>query len=385
MRSRSCVFPRSTGRSATFTQARAALAKAKQLDSDSLEVRYDEVNLLDAEGKTAEAISTLKGILQETAKPSSSASEKSNRSMLLERLGIMLRNGGQYQPAVDAFRQIADLETDAGPRVAVQIVETWRAAHDMPRALQEADAALKKFPQERMVKMVHASVLADSGKVDAAAAEVKTLLKGDRDRDTQLALAQIWEKGKRFSEMQKALDEAEKLSTNNQDKETIYFMRGAMFERMKDHAQAEAQFRKVLELNPENASALNYLGYMFADRNERLDEAQKLVGRALELDPGNGAYLDSLAWVYYRQNKLPDAENLLIQALDKIGNDPTVHDHLGDVYFKQGKTREAINQWQASLKEYDASPASERDPAEVAKVKGKLEQAKVRLARETGR
>jgi predicted Zn-dependent protease len=116
----------------------------------------------------------------------------------------------------------------------------------------------------------------------------------------------------------------------------------------------------------------------------KLDEAAKLVGRALELDPGNGAYMDSLGWVYYRQNKLPEAENMLVQALVKIGKDPTVHDHLGDIYFKQGKTREAINQWQSSMQEYEAGLAQDMDPADAAKINKKLEGAKVRLAKESG-
>ena len=80
---------------------------------------------------------------------------------------------------------------------------------------------------------------------------------------------------------------------------------------------------------------------MLADRNVRLDEAQKLISRALELDPENGAYLDSLGWVYYRLNRLEDAEHALVRALAKsgIGQDPTVHDHLGDVYLKLGRPR----------------------------------------------
>jgi Flp pilus assembly protein TadD len=139
-----------------------------------------------------------------------------------------------------------------------------------------------------------------------------------------------------------------------------------------------------LEFSPDNASALNYLGYMLADRGVRLEEAQKLIQQAVDLDPNNGAYLDSLGWVYYRQNRLAEAEDLLIRALERVSRDPTIHDHLGDVYFKQGKIKEAITQWQASIKEWEASPQSEQDPAEVAKVQKKLESARVRLARETG-
>jgi len=159
-------------------------------------------------------------------------------------------------------------------------------------------------------------------------------------------------------------------------------MRGAMYERMKKYEQAEAEFRKLLAKNPRNASALNYLGYMLADRDVRLEEALELVQRALELDPYNGAYLDSLGWVYYRMGKLEEAERYLRQALERVPRDPTVNDHLGDVYFRQGKLKEAIAQWQISLKEWEASSKAELDPDEVAKVQKKLEGAKLRLARE---
>ncbi len=140
----------------------------------------------------------------------------------------------------------------------------------------------------------------------------------------------------------------------------------------------------MLEINSQSASAMNYLGYMLADRNIRLDEARNLLHKAIELDPYNGAYLDSLGWVYFRLNKLEDAENYLRRSLERIQGDPTVHDHLGDVYLKQGKLKEAITQWQMSLREWESSAKADVDETEIAKVTKKLEGARVRLAREGG-
>jgi len=160
-------------------------------------------------------------------------------------------------------------------------------------------------------------------------------------------------------------------------------MRGAMYERMKKYDAAEAEFRKALDLDPDNAGALNYLGYMLADRAVRLDEAYQLIKKAVDMDPRNGAYLDSLGWVYYRQGKLNEAEGSLLQALEQMGQDPTVHDHLGDVYFKLGKTKDAIAQWQLSQKQFQAGLQSDSDPEEIANVDKKLESARVRLAQET--
>ncbi len=114
----------------------------------------------------------------------------------------------------------------------------------------------------------------------------------------------------------------------------------------------------------------------------RLEEAQDFIKRAIQLEPENYAFLDSLGWVYFHENKLDEAERQLTRSLELSGKDPTIHDHLGDVYFKQGKTKEAISQWETSLKAMNATPAADLEPDEMAKVQKKLDSARVRLARE---
>ncbi len=367
-----------------FAKAHEAADKAKELDPNNIEIQYNEVSLLASEGRTPEAVKALKAILDSTAKKTYSADERSNRVSLLDGLGGLYQKTEQYTAAVETYRQMAELDPDAAPRASAEVVETYRLAKDFPKAETEAEAASKKYPADRLVRSVHASLLADMGKTDEAVAETRKLLDGKNDRDTYINLAQIYDKGKNFSEMAKMLDAAEKLSTGNDDKEAVIFMRGAMYERMKNYTEAEEEFRKALAINPDNASALNYLGYMLADRGIRLEEARDLIAKAVERDPKNGAYLDSLGWVLFRLNKLPEAEAKLREALELMSRDPTVHDHLGDVYFHEGKIREAIAQWQSSLKEWQLSAPSDQDHSEVAKVQKKLDDAKVRLARENG-
>lgn len=366
-----------------LAKAREAQDRAKALDPESLDVRYNEVNLLEAEGKYTEAIALLKEMVDSTAREAYSPPERTNRAILLERLGLLYRSNDQTQEAVEVFRQIAKLDPDLGARAAAQIIETYRGGKEYARAEQEADAAFKKYPEDRMVRIMRASVLADVGRSSEAIAEMKKLLESRNDRETNLALAQIYDKAKDYAGMARALDEADKLSSSKEEKEGVLFMRGAMFEKMKKYPEAEAEFRKVLEMNPRNASALNYLGYMFADRDIRLQEAHELITRALELEPNNGAFLDSLGWVYYRMGKLEEAENYLRRALQREPRDGTIHNHLGDVYFRQGNLKEAIAQWQISLKEWEAASRAEADPAEIAKIQKKLEGAKVRLAKES--
>jgi Flp pilus assembly protein TadD len=325
----------------------------------------------------------MKELAGSTEKKSYTAPERAARVDMLERLAILYRSNEQYEQAIGAFRQMAEADPQLGPRVAAQVLETMRQAKQYARAAEESDAAYAKYPNDRMVALLRASILAETGKGEQALALVKKLSSGDNDREAWLSLAQVHEKTKNYGEMGKALDAAEKLSLSDDDKGTVYFMRGAMYERMKNYDPAETEFRKALALDPENASVLNYLGYMLADRDVRLEEARKMISRALELEPESSAYLDSLGWVYYRLGRLEEAETYLRRALQRASRDATIRDHLGDVLSKQGKLREAIAEWQLSVKEWEASAPADRDPAEIAKVGKKLEGARVRLAQES--
>src|SRR5580700_3306612 len=240
-----------------FAKAREFLDKAKASDPENLEARYDEVNLLAVEGQTDKAIEALKTLLKDTERKNYSEAEKGTRVNLLERLGELYRGANQNQAAIDTFRQIADLDPDSSAHAEAQIVDTYRAAKDFKNARAEADSAIKKYPDDRALKVVYASVLADMGKVDQGVSELRSLLKGDHDRETQLDIAQLYERVKRYDDMVKPLDAAEKLSETKPEKEAIYFTRGAMYERLKQFDASEAQFRKVLQLDPDSAGALN--------------------------------------------------------------------------------------------------------------------------------
>jgi tetratricopeptide (TPR) repeat protein len=338
-----------------FPAADKALAAAQLLDADNIDVRDEQVSLLDAEGKTDAAVAAMKSLVDSLPSRSYVGRDVKIRAALVKHLAAVYRDAKQYPAAVDAFRQYATLDTsdDAQAEAAAQIVETYRASGDLAAAEREAQADIKKLADNRGASF-----------------------------ELQLELADIYEQGKRWTDMMKTLDRAEQLAGSGNEKERVYFMRGAGFERQKKYDQSEAAFRKALELNPKDAGALNYLGYMLADRNVRLDEAYDLVKRAVDLDPDNGAYLDSLGWVYFRQGKLDDARGLLERALDRM-QDPTVHDHLGDVYLKLGKTKEAIAQWQDSLREFRKAPQPDADPDEMSSVNRKLDEAQAKLAAET--
>jgi tetratricopeptide (TPR) repeat protein len=413
-----------------FSAAEKALAAALLLDADNVKVRDERVSLLDAEGKTDEAIAAMKSLLDSLPRHSYAGRDAKIRAELVLHLALVYRDAKQYPAAVDALRQYATLATDdeAQVKAAVQIVETYGVADDLAAAEREAQAALKKFADNRaasrmlQLELAHvyeeakrwsdvvkaldrAGQLAgtDGEKMETAMQIVETyraagdLVAAEREaqanakkfadnradsRAIQLELAQVYEQAKRWDDMAKALDRAEQLATTDKEREAVYFARGACLEREKKYDQSEAAFRRVIEMDPKNAGALNYLGYTLADRNVRLEEAYDLIKRAVDLDPENAAYLDSLGWVYFRQGKLDDARGLLERALDRM-QDATVHDHLGDVYLKLGKTKEAIAQWQDSLREFKKGSQQEADPDEVSSVNRKLDEAQAKLAAET--
>ena len=370
-----------------YENARVYAKKASELDNTNLDVRLNEVGLLEAEGKSAEAVDLMKDMVASTARKTYLPQERGNRLSLLERLGVMQRVYEQFPEALKQFEEAATLGVGDDKTVnhmRAQIVETYHQAKNYAKAEAVADEHLKKVPDDRDMRLLRATLLGEMGKAQQGVDSIAKLLDGKQDRLIYLSMAQIWEKGKNYVEMGKALDSAEKLSLSPDELEAVYFSRGAMFEKQKKMDLAEAEFQKILKSDPANPGALNYLGYMLVDQNIRVAEGLAMIQKALQTDPQNGAYLDSIGWAYYRLDKLDDAAKYLKLAVEKTSKDPTVHDHLADVYFKQGKLKEAVSTWERSLSEWAVAAPSEKDEKEVSKVQKKLEGAKVRLAKEGG-
>jgi tetratricopeptide (TPR) repeat protein len=368
-----------------FDLALDNLKKAGSMVPDSIEVPYNTAAVYQAQGRYDEAIQILQDLLKKTEKPDTSytQSEKNNRAVFLERLGTIYRDNNNNQAALDTFRKMLTLGDDNSKRGYQQIIDTYREAKQWPQATEAAREAAQKLPKDRDLKMVYASQLADAGDPEAGLQQVKSLLKGTPDdREVYVALSQMYSRLKRWPEAEQALDKAEQLSNNNDDKEYVNFLRGADYERQKKYDQAEDMFRRVLVANPQNATALNYLGYMLADRGVKLDEALNFIKKAVDLDPANGAYLDSLGWAYFKLGRYELAEDSLIKASQRIGTDPTVQDHLGDLYQKTGRLKLAAAHWERALQEWNKTVSAEVDSSEVAKVQKKLESAKMKLAKE---
>jgi Flp pilus assembly protein TadD len=134
--------------------------------------------------------------------------------------------------------------------------------------------------------------------------------------------------------------------------------------------------RQVLAAEPANANALNYLGYMLAVRGEQLDEAIRLVRRALDAEPENGAYLDSLGWAHFRKGDLDEAEKYLSAAAAKMPDNSEIQDHLGDLHARKGRLPEAIAAWTRALKGDGEDVEKAAIEKKISNAKGKMPNAK---------
>lgn len=130
---------------------------------------------------------------------------------------------------------------------------------------------------------------------------------------------------------------------------SFYLHYGSACERAGHIEQAEALFEACIKIDPENHEVLNYLSYMLAERKEKLDTAMKYVTRALALEPENGAYIDTLGWIYYGMGQHEEALSELLKADRVFPSDPTINDHIGDALNSLGRTEEAVAYWKESF------------------------------------
>jgi tetratricopeptide (TPR) repeat protein len=310
-----------------------------------------------------------------------STAEKNNRSIFLDRLAAVYREQNKTDQAIAVYEKMAVLGGDYAERAYQSEVDAYRDAHEYNKATEAARTAVQKLPKDRAVKLMLASQLADT-KPDEGVAMAKSMLNGTpADREVELALAQIDTRLKRWKDASHELDKAEKLSTKTDDKIYVYFLRGALAERQKHYDESEAQFQKVLALDPNNSMTLNYLGYSLADRGVKLNDALAMIQKAVKLDPQNYAFLDSLGWAYFKLGQYQLAEQNLQKACERDSTDPTVHDHLGELYAKTGRLKLAAAQWEQSLHEFAKTAPADAEPGELGKVQKKLDSARVRLAK----
>jgi tetratricopeptide (TPR) repeat protein len=290
-------------------------------------------------------------------------------SILLPHLGFAYQEIGQPDKAIASFEDARKL-APGDPAIAGYLIEANMAAKKYGAAIDAAKTALAQHPHDLRLTRLEAQALRHDGKVDQGIALLQEAVTHHADDPiAYISLAQAYSEAERGAQAVKVLQDAQgKFPTDD----GIAFELGTVFDKQKRFADAESAFRQVLSRDPENAIALNYLGYMLAERGERLEESVGYLTKALQVEPDNPSYLDSLGWAYFKSDKLDLAESNLKRAADQLKSNSVIQEHYGQVLFKLGRYDEAIAAWTRAL-------AGDGDSIDKADVDRKIKAAKQKL------
>jgi tetratricopeptide (TPR) repeat protein len=290
-------------------------------------------------------------------------------SLLLPHLGFALQQMGQFDKAVSTFEEARKLAPH-DPALAGYLIQAQMAAKRFGAAAELAHQARADQPDNLGLARLEAQALRQSGKADQGIALLEgQLQKHSDDPEAYLALAEVYSESNRGAQAVKVLQDAQaKFPSEN----SLTFELAAVFEKQKKYADAEAVFRQLIAREPNHAGALNYLGYMLAQRGERLEESVGYIKRAVAIEPNNGSYLDSLGWAYFKIGKLDLAEENLKRAADQLLTNSVVQDHYGDVLARLGRYDQAIAAWNRAL-------AGDGDTIDHGDVDRKIRSARQRL------
>jgi len=270
---------------------------------------------------------------------------------LLYGLGVVGNSQGDELTSIIYLRLGLDLDPDH----ALALV-TLGDVFERMKQYEQANEAFARVPKDSPVRASSDISIGQNLELMGRSAESEAYLKNlmkERPDDVEvvMALGNVLRSRKQFAEAAEIYGKAvELIGTPDRGHWILFFYRGTSYERAKQWDKAEADLKKALELVPDTlpagkAQVLNYLAYSWVDQNMNIDEAFKMLTRAVELAPRDGMIIDSLGWAYYRMGRYEDAVRELEKAVELKAGDPVINDHLGDAYWRVGRKLEAKFQW----------------------------------------
>lgn len=274
------------------------------------------------------------------ATPADGASET------LLNLGTALNRGGG-EPFVRLYLQLALVLKPNNDIALMHLAEVSEQQQDSQSAIDFYKRLPATSPFKRVSQMQIGLNLADLDKKDEAVAELKKLVAADsNDMRAYLALGGVYASKEDYKSAAALYDEAVgKLKSPGRADWNVFYQRGIAYERLKEWPKAEPNFKKALELFPNQPQVMNYLGYSWVDMNRNLEEGLDLIRKAVDLKPSDGYIVDSLGWAYFRLGRFDEAVTELERAVNLKPDDPVLNDHLGDAYWRAGRRLEATFQW----------------------------------------
>lgn len=313
---------------------------------------------------------TLKNIRQQVENGSSLdmvvKTPQEGSAEVLYDLGTAINRGGA-EAFARIFLQLANALHPHNDATLFQLADISSKLEENDRAIDIYQEIPVKSPYYRDAELRLALILADEGKSEEAIRHLSALEKEfPEDQRISMAMTGVYMQDKAYDKAAEVMDRAiARIPHLEKENWLMLYQRGMAEERLKEWDKAEPDFRKALELSPDQPQVLNYLGYSLIDRNEKLDEALNMVKKAAELRAQDGYIVDSLGWAYYKLGRYDEAVKTLENAIKLRPEDPTINDHLGDAYWQVGRKLEATFQWNHAI-------AGKPEPEELAKIQEKL-------------
>ncbi|MER8438428.1 tetratricopeptide repeat protein [Mesorhizobium sp. M1312] len=294
------------------------------------------------------------------AGPSDGASE-----ILLDLATALNRGGGE--PFVRLYLQYALALRPDSDAALVQLAAVSEQLKDGEGAIAFYRRIPASSPLKPLSELQLGLNLADLDRYDEAIAHLKALVEAHPDdMRAYQALGGVYASKEDFRSAAGLYDKAVAvLKAPTRADWNIFYQRGIAYERLKEWPKAEPNFRKALELFPDQPQVLNYLGYSWVDMNINLEEGLQMIQKAVDLRPSDGYIVDSLGWAYFRLGRFEDAVREMERAVSLKPEDPVLNDHLGDAYWRVGRRLEATFQWNQAR---DLKP----DPDALAALQQKL-------------
>ena len=263
-----------------------------------------------------------------------------------------------------SYLQLADYLHPGSDSIKIAVAELFLQEGNYELSNQYYDSIGEQSPFKRIALLEHATNLSRLEKTEEAIEEMRQLIADEPDDLAgYMTLGGLFSREKRYSEAAEVYEKAIGfVGTPERQHWNLFFRRGIAYERIKEWSKAEPSFTKSLELSPNQAEVLNYLGYSWIDQGINLEKGLELIRKAVELRPSSGFIVDSLGWAHYRIGEFDEAVIELERAVALMPQDPTINDHLGDAYWRVGRKLEATFQWKIALA---AKDPEHDDPASV--------------------
>lgn len=305
---------------------------------------YEKINKWD---KAENLISSIISFIEKDMEIEQKQKED-NLKKLYYQLAYIQQEKNKNDDAIKYLNKAKEFSNVYDYKIDLLIAYNYFKMKNYDRAIEIINSALPKTLDKTDLYILIAKIKEETGKVKEAIELLEKLSKENRNNKEYIfALVEIFERKKDFK---KATNYLLDYLKDKKIDERIAFRLGVIYEKQKKYEEAEKYFKKAIEINPNFAEALNYLGYMFIDLGIKIEQSIEYVKRALNIDKDNAAYIDSLGWGYYKLNKLDLALENLKKAIEILPDNPVIYDHLGDVYYKLGQYQDAINQWKQALK-----------------------------------